>query len=159
MYEETLKSRLKTMYGDLTFSSKEACMLIGLLTDSIHDKDNFLRDLYFSENAPVKVLSTEDLPRGTGDATSEIIDICMGYDDYVKGIGREAYNLIDRHNKALRLFTNMLSLPFPYSQILYLRFFKDCSVDEICSEMFLSKSNFYRKFERGITLLLERLNS
>lgn len=159
MHEESLKVRLKNLRSDLTFSSDEANMLIGLLTDSVEDKEEILKHLYFSENAPVKVLSGDHITGGKGDVTGEIIDICMGYDKYAKNLGREAYNLLDRHNKALKIFLLMLKLPYPFSQILYLKFFKGMSVDEICNELYLSKSGFYRKYERAITLLLERINS
>ncbi len=159
MHEDSLKIRLKNLNSDLTFSSKEANMLIGLLTDSVEDKEELMKHLYFSDNAPVKVLTGEHVSGGNGDMTAEIIDVCMGYDKYAKNIGREAYNLLDRHNKALKIFLLMLRLPYPFSQILYLKYFKNKSVDEVCDELYLSKSGYYRKYERAITLLLEQINS
>lgn len=159
MHEETLKAKLKTMYVDLTFTSKEANMLVGLLTDSVDDREQILKHLYFGENAPVKVLSFENEPRGKGDITEEVIDLCMGYDRYSRNISREVYNLLDRHNRALKLFINMMSLPYPFAQILYLRYFKDMTVDEIRSETYLSKSGFYRKYEKAMSLLLDKMKS
>jgi len=159
MHEETLRIRLKSLSKDLSISSEEANLLLGLLTDSVDDKEELLKHLYFSENSPVKVLNTVSEPHGQGDITEEVIDVCMGYDKYVKSLGREAYNLLDKHNKALRLFIDLITLPYPYSQILYLKDYKKLTVDEICVEMYLSKSSFYRKYERSFTLLLEKVNS
>ncbi|MCQ2516782.1 MAG: hypothetical protein MJ094_07965 [Saccharofermentans sp.] len=159
MQEESLKAKLKTMKMDLTFTSKEAIMLIGLLTDGIEDKEEFLKHVYFSEHAPVKVLNSDFLPSGQGDATAEIIDVSLGYDHYYKSIVREAYNLLDKHNRAFNLFINMLELPYPYSQLLYLKYFKTHPVDEICSLMYISKSGFYRKYQRAASLLLDKMNS
>ena len=58
MYEEILRERLSTLYSDLTCTNTEAVALVNLMNDSIDDKTNMIKDVYFRDRAPVKVLST-----------------------------------------------------------------------------------------------------
>jgi len=65
---------------------------------------------------------------------------------------------MDRHSRALRIFIVMMSLPMPFSQILYLKFFKCLTTEQVCEIMFLSKSGYYRKLEQALGLLAEALD-
>ena len=160
MYENILRERLTSLYKDLTCTNDEAVSLMSFMNNSFDDKVTVINDIYYHEHAPVRVLSTEFT--GTGgsyDIEEELIKISEGYDRFLKQIGLRTSNVLSKHTHALDLFLNLLSLPEPYSRILYLRFFKGCSIDEVSKSMFISKTSCYRKQEKGIRLLYERLNS
>ena len=159
MYEEILRARLKTLYEDLTCSSDEAIQLVGFMNTCLTDKAAVLKDMYYKDHAPVKVLNPAyDVKGGVKDIEAEIIAVGEGYDQFVRKLSLKTTNILNRHKSALNVFVHILTLPDPYSRLLYLRFFKCMEMDDVMNEMFMSKSACYRKLERGIKLLNERLS-
>ncbi|MBP5181348.1 MAG: DUF1492 domain-containing protein [Clostridiales bacterium] len=160
MYEDVLIERLKNLYDDLTCSGEEAISLVNFMTDCMEDKVTVIRDLYFHDHAPVKVLNPQALPGGGHkDPADELIEVSIGYDNFVKNIGVQATGVIRRHTKALNMFLMILSLPTPYSSILYLHYFKKMSIDDTCKVLYISRSSCYRKRERAIKILNNRMSS
>ncbi len=159
MYEDVLRERLKNLYSDLTCTGEEAVSLVNFMTCSIDDKVTVIRDMYFHDNAPVKVLNTEFGGKGKRyDYEDEVIAVSEGYDHFIRKIGVRTTSVLNKHFSALSLFICILNLPYPYSSILYLRFFKNSSIDQVCKDLFMSRSSCYRKQERGIALLLKKVN-
>lgn len=160
MYENVLRDRLTKLYSDLTCTGTEAASLIAFMNNSIDDKTKVIKDMYYRDHAPVRVLNTEF--RGTGgrfDIEEELISISEGYDRFLKKIGKQTTVLLNRHTRALNLLLDLLALPDPYCRILYLRFFKGFTVEKVSEIMFISKTSCYRKQEQGIRLLYERINA
>ena len=158
MLEDVVKRRLKSLYDDLTYSSKEAVSLVNFMNESIDDKMNILSDFYFHDHSPVKVINTQNVIKGGNkDTTDELIEISIGYDTFIRNLGTETNMLLDRHMRALDLFLSMLSLPSQQARILYLRFFKCYTIEQTCEELFLSKTTCYRKQEKAIKLLSHML--
>lgn len=160
MYENTLMTRLKSLYSDLTLSGEEAENLVSFMVDSIDDKVTVMRDLYYHDYAPVKVLNPSyTVKGGKRDIEAEIISVSEGYDAFIKKIGCQTSGVLNKHKAALNLFLNILALPEPYSRIMYMRYFKCFNMDEISKAMFISKSSCYRKHERGLYILNKALSA
>ncbi len=159
MYENQLLSRLKNLYTDLTCSGQEAENLVNFMTDSIDDKVTVIRDLYYHDYAPVKVLNPSyTLKGGRNDIEAEIISVSEGYDSFLKKISCQTSNVLSKHSSALNIFLHILALPQPYARILYLRYFKGLNMDEISKELFISKSQCYRKHQEGVYILNKLLS-
>lgn len=159
MYEEILRTRLKTLYEDMTCTSDEAINLVNFVCSTISDKKTVLKDIYFKERAPIKVLNPSyDIKGGVNDVEAELIAISEGYDQFVRKISLRTSSILVKHKNAVKLFVEIVSLPEPYARILYLKFFKGLEMDDIKNEMFISKSACYRRLEKGIQLLNERIS-
>ena len=158
MYEEVLRERLSTLYEDLTCTHNEAIALVNLMNESINDKNMMIKDVYFRDRAPVKVLSTVfSGSGGTYDIEDELINISEGYDKFVKRLSYRTSCVLNRHAMALSLFLEILSLPDPYSKILYLHFYKGFPLTQVSEILFISKSACYRHSEKGIRMLYKSL--
>ena len=158
MYEEVLRERLNRLYKDLTFTGKEAVALVNFINTSIDDKHTMIRDVYYRDRAPVKVLNPAFTGSGGNyDIEGELINISEGYDRFLKKVGYKTSSVLDRHGRALDLLLSILALPDPYSRLLYLHFFKCLTIAEVSEIMFMSKSSCYRRVERGIHLLHESI--
>lgn len=158
MFEEVLRNRLSSLYVDLTCTGEEAETLVNFMTDSIDDKTTVLRDMYYHNNSPVKVLNPSyNIKGGKKDIEAEIIAVSEGYDIFIKKISCKTSNVLSKHSSALELFLAILTLPDPYARILYLRFFKGMTIEDVSNNLFISRSSCYRKQEKAISLLNDRL--
>jgi len=160
MYEEILRERLTTLYEDLTCTQSEAVALVNLMNDSIDDKTCMIKDVYFRDRAPVKVLSTVfSGTGGTYDIENEIIEVSQGYDKFIKRLGYKTSCVLNRHSMALTLFLEILALPDPYSKILYLQYFKGLTITEVSEALFISKSACHRRAQKGIRMLHKNIET
>ena len=160
MYEDNLLTRLKSLYVDLICGGEEAESLVNFMTESIDDKVTVIRDLYYHDYAPVKVLNPSyTVKGGRNDIEAEIISVSEGYDGFIKKLSCQTSNVLSRHSSALNLFLNILSLPDPYARILYLRYFKCLNMDDISKEMFMSRSQCYKKHHDGVFILNKLMSS
>ena len=100
-----IKKRLITLYEDLTMSGARANQLMDLVGKSNEDMVRLLNELYFRENSPVKRIQEEFLPGTKNDMTSEMIELSMGFDVFVKSLGKMADAEIKKHTEALSLFS------------------------------------------------------
>lgn len=154
MYEEVLRERLTNLYSDLTCTGNEAVALVNLVNESVTDKDMMIKDVYFKDRAPVKVLNTVfSGSGGSYDIEKEIIEISEGYDKFIRRLSYRTSCLLNRHAMALSLLVEILALPDPYSKILYLHFYKCYPLTQVSEILFISKSACYRHSEKGIHLL------
>ena len=159
MYEKAFKARLKTLYPDLTYASKDAYALIKLINGGIDDKNAVIRDLYYHDHVPVKVINPGlRVKGGHFDIEDELISLSEGYDSYLKNMGTKVEDVICRHNVALEILINILSLPDPYARTLYLHYYKGYTVTEIAKEYYSSKTTCYRNIEKGTEMLYKRLS-
>lgn len=77
MDKKQLKNILDNLYDDLIINDREAVNLAAFISNSRKDKNNIMRELYYNDNAPVKVLSTEFKGKGEADVTGEMIDVSV----------------------------------------------------------------------------------
>jgi len=150
-----LKTELKTLYEDLTVSGEMASALISMAGEATKDRNEFLKDLYFRDNAKLKVMETVYHGKGEGDSTKEMINISAGYDNFVSDLQRKAETAINNHKRAVIILTGILRLPSPHAEILYFRYLKRIPADEIEKKLNMSRTTYFRYQERGIVLLDE----
>ena len=118
---EAFKAKLKTLYPDLTYACNDALSLIRLINGGIDDKTAVIQDLYYHDHVPVKVINPGlHIKGGHYDIEDELISLGEGYDRYLKNMGTKVEDAICRHNVALEILINILSLPDPYARTLYL---------------------------------------
>ncbi|MCR5528016.1 MAG: hypothetical protein K6F49_02235 [Saccharofermentans sp.] len=158
MDKKTLKTILDNLYDDMIITDREAVKLASFISSSRRDKNNILKKLYYSDNAPVKVLSTEFKGKGESDVTGEMIDVSVKYDEFIERLENRMNELIARHNKAMNVFFLIMSLPEPFCRVLYLKYFKRMTCDEVSVELYISPSTFYRKLHDGEDLLIKNIN-
>ena len=157
MDKKQLKNILDNLYDDIIINDKEAVNLASFISSSRKDRNDMLRELYYSDNAPVKVLSTEFKGKGESDITGEMIDVSVKYDEFIERLEERVNDLIARHNKAMDVFFLIMSLPDPFCRLLYLKYFKK-TCDEVSVLLFISPSTFYRKLRDGEELLIKNIN-
>lgn len=158
MDKKQLKEILDNLYDDLIINDKEAVNLASFISSSRKDKNSIMRELYYNDNAPVKVLSTEFKGKGESDVTGEMIDVSIRYDEFLDRLETRVDDLISRHNKAMNVFFLIMSLPDPFCRLLYLKYFKRMTCDEVSVMLFISPSTFYRKLRDGEELLIRNIN-
>lgn len=159
MSDKSFKSKLKSLYPDITCSGRNALMFVSLINESVDDKAEMIRNLYFRDHAPVRVTNPGNYIKGGHyDLEDELIAISEGYDNYIKNMGEEAEHNMYRHIVALEILTNMLSLPDPYARMLYLHFYKGYRISQIADMFFTSKTTCYRNIQKGIDLLYKRMS-
>lgn len=158
MDKKQLKNILDNLYDDIIINDKEAVNLASFISNSRKDKNNMLKELYYNENAPVKVLSTEFKGKGESDVTGEMIDVSIKYDEFLDRLEKRVNDLISRHNKAMDVFLLIMSLPDPFCRVLYLKYFKKMTCDEVSVQLYISPSTFYRKLRDGEELLIKNIN-
>ncbi len=157
MDQRELKIRLETLYDDLVITNRETTELLSFISKSGDERRRMLNDMYFKDNAPVKVLGTEFLGRREADVTGEMIALSTKFDEFIDRLHKEAYGMMARHNQAVDLFYMILSLPDPYCKILYLRYFRRLSCKETMNCLYLSRTTFFRNLNKAIDLLLHDL--
>ena len=158
MDKKQLKEILDNLYDDLIINDKEAINLASFISNSRKDKNSILRELYYNDNAPVKVLSTQFKGRGESDVTGEMIDVSIKYDEFLDRLEKRVNELISRHNRAMDVFFLIMSLPDPLCRLLYLKYFKRMTCDEVSVQLYISPPTFYRKLKDGEELLIKNIN-
>lgn len=161
MDKKELCARLMTLRSDLMSSVSSTKSLLSILSKSEDDRFEMFRDCYFRDRAPVRVSDTEMIPvsgGGYGDANAQMVRISEDFDEYLSGIHDEIVRRLDRQYDAIEIFSRILQLPMPYSQILYLRYYKNLSAQKTYERLYLSRSTFYRLQNRAVLLLLESIN-
>lgn len=148
-----MKKRLECILDDLTVSGVKANHLMVMIGESNDDKMKLLNDIYFSENAPIKRIREEFLPGVEGDTTEEMLELSMGFDTFVKSLGEAAKNEIEKHARALKLFSKVMELPVQLSGIIYLRYIKLLPIDEICKTLYICRSTYFRLQDQAIEIL------
>ncbi len=155
-----LKERLETLYEDLTITTKDAEIILDLLSDATSDKHDILSNLYFKENSPLKVINTQFMPKGDGDTTGEMIDLSLKYDEYLTRLQNKAKSIIVRHQEAVEIFFALMDLENDdYSNILYLRYIKRYATQEIWDKLHMSRPKYFRDHGAAIEALKEKINS
>ena len=154
-----LKKKLDTLYDDLMIADHATSELMEFICSSGEDKRKLLNEVYFKDNAPVKVIGTEFLGRKEADITGEMLNVSIKYDEFIHRLHREADQIMTRHVEAVDIFNLILSLPEPYCRILYLRYFKRLSCQETMQSLYLSRTTFFRTYNKALMMLQKELEN
>ncbi len=141
---DDLKDRLATLYDDLNLTLDQAKKMVELIDITSDDKKSIIQDMYFRDNSPIKVINTEFTCKGEGDITGEMIDLSVHYDEYIQKMNKEVDELMKRHELALKILNGILEMEGNKSYILYLRYYKRLSTEEVWNKLYISKTSYFR---------------
>lgn len=150
-----LMSRLNRLQDDVDTVPEKARSYMTEIKRTNSDRYRALMDIYATDNAPVKVSDYSLIPKKQGDMTAEMLDFSSGFDKYIDSLEKEYLAARMKRCEAIRLMTLVLSLPQPYSRLLYLRFYRKLSPDDASNVMHLARSTMFRKQSTAMGLLVE----
>ena len=148
-----MKLKLTTLYEDLMIADDENGMVINVALEYAKGKEDDAIDLYTRDHAPIKVSGLNEKIKSDHDMNEVLVEFSSGYEEFVKNLNRRAGVLMSRYSEAVELLFMILSLPFPYSSLIYLRYYRRMSVKEIQEQLNLSRSTYYRLSNEAITNL------
>ena len=146
-----MKDKLRKLKSDI--SMWEDDRLDELLKQSAFDKEEIARTMYYAENSPVSVSRTEYTHNQTGNMNKVMLDIVEGFDRFMDKIRDEQDIESKRKKEAASLLKTIMILPLPYSQILYLRYYRCMGWKDASFMVNMAKSTFFRNQERAIEML------
>ncbi len=149
MCSKQLLERLKCLSSDLTDTEETTKNLMSYTDIVSKDRMSFLENEYFSMCSPVGSSGLEPKVMSDGDMCKVMTDLSFGYDEYLKRMEEMAKGRMNRRLEALKLLKGIISLPSPYSEILYLKYFKNLTNAQLRETMFFSRTTFYRKLDEA----------
>lgn len=157
MKRNELKKRLDNLYDDLNNSNDEILKKYYLFDMSKNDREEYFRKIYIDECLPTRVMNY-DRDRIDKDFDYDVFDrFISSIDEYIVAQEEELNKIIANHQNAVILFREVINLPSPMSDILYLSYFKQMSTKEIMSKLYMSRPTYFRTKRAAITLLLSKI--
>lgn len=158
MNRDDLKKRLNSLYDNLRYSNEEILSKYYLLNLSKNDRDEYFKKIFFNDYLPTKVINYSK-DKVNQDIDLEILDkFVSGIDDYVRNQEIELNRVIVNHQTAVKIFREIISLPSPMSDLLYLTYFKKYKSSQVMAKLFLSRPTYFRTKRIAINMLLNKLN-
>ena len=151
-----LLDRLRNLRGDISFGDEEDRFKM-FIDESINDREELARQFYFSENAPITVSDLEYTHGNSANMNKIMIEVVEGFENFLDQIMIEQQKEDRRKREAASLLKTIMLLPRPYSQILYLRYYKCFNWRTVCHLVNLERSSYYRKHNKAVDLLEEIL--
>lgn len=156
MSEEELKLRLSSLKRDIAFTNNLLDEKVKMIKEMEADLST-LHENYVKDFAPVKVVDYEVKYQCDSDMNSTFIDFSQGYNKFVSSMKRDVIQLNFVRITSCKILTEILILPSPYSELLFLRYYLNESPEIIEKYFFYSKSGFYRSLNNGIKILYDNL--
>ena len=150
-----LISKLKSLSIDFNVAPDTTAAFLSEVKKTREEKRKAMMALYAEYYAPQKVTDYSGLPKRQSDMTAEMIDFSNGFDRYIASIEAEYNSVIKQKRDAAALLSLVLSLEQPYSRILYLRYYKKMSPDDVCSTLHIARSTMFRKRNAALGELVE----
>ena len=148
-----IKLRLSTLSEDITIAGEDNGMVIRAALEYAKGKEDAALDMYTKQYVPTKVVAYDGEIKGECDMNEVLMEFSDGYEEFLESINKRAGTLIDRYSEAVGLLFTILSLPKPYSSILYLKYYKEETVKNIMLKLHLSRSSYFRLHNNAIVNL------
>ena len=139
-----VSQRLSNLREDLSVRTGAEESLFAELIRTGEERNRSLMDLYACFYSPCKVSDTEYVPKAQGDMNDVMIDFSNGYEEFVKSMEEEYSTLMSRRRRAQGLLRRILSIPYPYSRVMYHFYYLAEEPEKISEELFISRATFYR---------------
>ena len=158
MTMEELNYRLRHMYYDLRCSNVELLKKLLLYGATKKDREEIFRQMYDLDYLPVKV-------NNLGESFQEDTDMecfdnyVQGFEEYLRQQEMEIDLFIRNNQIAVNIFLHLIRLKSPYSDVLYLLYFKNVDAKDVKCTMFLSRPSFYRVKKNAMIELLNSINN
>lgn len=159
MDKKVILKKLKTLADDINSIDQEASKCLYVYNEALQGRDEYIKNLYAEEFAPVKTSVVTGFSRNHEMRIEVYEDFISGYDEFLKSTLIEYHDLIERKTESLYLLAQILSLPFVCSRLLYLSYVRKFTVAEVCENLYMSVSTYYRYRGIAIQMLLDRLNN
>lgn len=157
MDREELKKLLANLYYDLKSSNEEILKKYFLFNMTKKDRDEYYKKIFIDENLPTNVINYEK-DMITKDIDFEFLDrFVQGLDEYIKSQESELNSVIIKQQNAVKLFREIISLPSPMSEVLYLTYFKKMNHKEVMASLYMSRPTYFRTKRTAISLLLKKI--
>jgi len=142
--QEIITQRLNSLREDLSFKSPIEYSIFNELTKVHDDKKISLMDFYAHFYSPCRVSEPSFVAKGQGDMNDVMLDFSQGFDKFIKTLEEEYEKMILVRRDATILLCRMLSLPYPYSTMLYMYYYRKLDPAVICKTYYLSRATFFR---------------
>ena len=146
-------SRLNNLHVDLYARVPGEEAMLNEILKAHKDKFQGLMDIYAGFYSPCKVADTSFQPRGQADMNDIMIDFSEGFEKFIESLEERYVEMIIARRRATELLGKMLSLKLPFSQLLYLYYYKRVHPEDVFSLLFFSRATFYRMKGEAITEL------
>ena len=122
-----------------------------------------MRKLYDNCNLPIKI-STPFSDVYSSDKFNPDVEHAIyekyinGFDEYLKNQEKTIEQIIKNNQTAVRIFRHIIALEAPYSDLLYLTYYRKYDVETITSILYISRPTYFRLRKKALYKLLEKLN-
>lgn len=156
---DELKMRLCNLVLDLSCDYDKFQKYVYISSLSQKDRTEYFKDMYMKDQMPVKIVDF-DRAYVKRDHSFEFYDnFIMGLDEYIKREERIVDETLNNYYIANKIFRCILEIKSPESDILYLLYLKKISNKEAMSRLYISKPTYYRMKQKGMSILLSKINS
>ncbi|MCQ2482825.1 MAG: hypothetical protein MJ153_05020 [Clostridia bacterium] len=152
------EKRLETLRDDLYYSTTMLEQKLQLVKEITSNLDQ-LHDEYVKDFAPVAASSFGVRFQHDSDMNSAYIDFSEGYDKFIKDLKKDIVRLYYLRDSSYQILSEILVLPSPHSQILFLRYYLNERPKVISAFFYKSKSTFYRDIKKSKELLYTNLEN
>ena len=156
MTDKMIKERLKTIAKDLSFVDEDAKQCLRFYREATEERDELIRDMYAKEYAPVATSAATCFSRDVYTRLNTYDSYISGYEEYIENTINEYRAKIKRKDEARRLVVLILSLPSVCNRVIYFAYLKNMPVEELCKDLYMSKSTYYRYRNTAIKLLAKQ---
>ncbi len=158
MNYDYLERRLETLKDDIYYSNTMLEQKLQLVKEITSNLDK-LHDDYVKDFSPVATSSFGVRFQHDSDMNSAYIDFSEGYDKFIKELKKDIVRLYYLRETSYQILSEILVLPSPHSQILFLRYYLNESPEVISTFFFNSRSKFYRDIKVSKKLLYTNLQN
>ncbi len=155
MNRNIIIGRLQSLPEDLRISNDTLKALLEDYRNSTGEKEEMIRSMYAEDFSPVSSSTGHVLRRGRDIQMDFYNKFIEGYDEYIDEILTQYRRNEKRLSEARRLMLLIFDLPADYNRILYLRYIRRFSRDELCDYLHISESAYYRAHSRAIEMLMK----
>ena len=158
-----LKCILDNLFIDLHCPNEDVLKRLAFYNMTKRDREFILRKLYDDYNLPTKVSTTY-----SGVYSSDKFDpdvehaiyekYINGFDEYLKKQEKTIEQIIKNNQTAVRIFRHIIALETPYSDILYLTYYRKYDIETITNILYISRPTYFRLKKKALIKLLEKIN-
>lgn len=154
-----LKKSLMNLYEDLNNSTNSIVHKLILYNMTKEDRYKYYRNMYLKDFLPTQVVDYKK-PFISSDFDLEIYDRFIdNLDAYIESQEKSLNDLICKHQRAVKIFRLIITLPSPMSDVLYLTYFKQMPIPDVMSTLYMSRPTYFRNKRNAINLIYDSLNS
>ncbi|MBP5260860.1 MAG: DUF1492 domain-containing protein [Clostridiales bacterium] len=155
MTEIEMIERLKRLPDDINALDNDLRKNVSDYLCASEEKDRLIKERYAGERAPAVTSRVNGFSRDAQDKLDFYDDFIDDYERYIDNVVDEYKLLTKRKEEARSLLTMVMTLPANLTRVIYLAYLKRLPVDQLCENLFMSRSTYYRYRHVAIKMLAE----